>query len=443
MKPRVNGQIPGPKGAARYERRRKAIASCMPSVFETVVERADGALIEDADGNVLIDFCGGIGVMNIGHTNAEVIQACKDQLDKIVHAQSYTMGYETLIKAAEMLNEITPGNFEKQTAFFNSGAEAVENAIKVARAYTGRDNIVCFTNAFHGRTYLASNLTAKPVPVRWKQGHVPGGIYRLESPYEYRLPKGISKDDWEQYYIDKCEQLFIETLVKTDVACVILEPVQGDGGFIVFPNKFINYIRKLCDDNGIVMIADEIQTGFCRTGKMFGSDWWDVRADIICTSKSMAAGMPLSAITARAEIFANLHKGIIGGTLGGNAVCCAAAIKCMEIFKRDNLADKAVEIGELSLKRLRRLQEKYSVIGDVRGRGAMLAVELVKNRDTKEPDAETTAKILKEAQSNGLVIIGCGARANNIRCLMPLVITEEQLNAGFDILEKAFAKHGY
>jgi len=443
MKPQMNGQLPGPKGAAIFERRRKAIASCMPSVIETVVEKAEGALIEDVDGNVLIDFCGGIGVMNIGHTNKEVIQACKDQLDKIVHAQSYTLGYETLIKAAEMLNEMIPGNFEKQTAFFNSGAEAVENAIKVARAYTGRDNIVCFSNAFHGRTYLASNLTSKPVPVRWKQGHVPGGIYRMDCPYEYRLPKGVPAEDWEQYYIDKCEQVFTETLVKTDVACIILEPVQGDGGFIVFPNKFINYLRKVCDDNGIVLIADEIQTGFCRTGKMFGSDWWDVQADIVCTSKSLAAGMPLSAITARKEIFASLHKGIIGGTLGGNAVCCAAAIKCMEIFKRDNFADKAMKVGEYTLKHLHRLQEKYKVIGDVRGRGAMLDLELVKDRATKEPDAETTAKILKEAQSNGLIIIGCGARANNIRCLMPLVITEEQIDAGFAILEKAFEKYGY
>lgn len=415
----------------------------MPSVFETVVEKAEGALIQDVDGNVLIDFCGGIGAMNIGHTNSEVVQACKAQLDKLVHGQSYTLAYESLIEAAEMLNEVTPGNFTKQTAFFNSGAEAVENAIKVARAYTGRDNIVCFTNAFHGRTYLASNLTAKPVPVRWKQGHAPGGIYRMEAPYEYRLPNGIPKENWEQYFIDKCEQFFTETLVKTDVACVILEPVQGDGGFIVFPNKFINYIRKLCDDNGIVMIADEIQTGFCRTGKMFGSDWWDVQADIICTSKSLAAGMPLSAITARKEIFADLHKGIIGGTLGGNAVCCAAAVKCMEIFKRDNFTDKAMKIGELTRKRLLQLQEKYKIIGDVRGRGAMLAIELVKDRDTKEPDAEITAKILKEAQTNGLVIIGCGARANNIRCLMPLVITEDQISAGFDILEKAFEKYGY
>lgn len=443
MQPKMNGRIPGPKGAAQYERRRKALASCMPSVFETVVEKAEGALIQDVDGNVLIDFCGGIGVMNIGHTNKEVVQACKDQLDKIVHGQSYTMAYEPLIRAAEMLNELIPGNFEKQTAFFNSGAEAVENAIKVARAYTGRDNIVCFTNAFHGRTYLASNLTAKPIPVRWKQGHVPGGIYRMESPYEYRVPKGVPTENWEQYYIDKCEQLFTETLVKTDVACIILEPVQGDGGFIVFPNKFVNYLRKLCDDNGIVMVADEIQTGFCRTGKMFGCDWWDVQPDIVCTSKSLAAGMPLSAITARKSIFEKLHNGIIGGTLGGNAVCCAAAVKAMEVYTRDNLSEKAMKIGELSLKRMRAMQEKYAVIGDVRGRGAMLAMELVRNRDTKEPDAETAAKILKDAQTNGLVIIGCGARGNNIRCLMPLVITEDQINAGFDILEKSFEKHGY
>ena len=446
MEPKMITAIPGPKGKVLYERRRSAIASCLPSLFETVVERAQGALVEDIDGNCLIDFCGGIGVMNIGHSNAEVIAACKDQLDKIVHAQSYTLGgYMPLIEAAEALNAVAPvvPGTGIQSVFFNSGAEAVENAVKVARAYTGRDNIVCFTNAFHGRTYLASNLTSKPVPVRWKQGHTPGGIYRMESPYQYRMPKGVPQEDWEQYFIDKCEQLFTETLMKTDVACIILEPVQGDGGFIVFPNKFVNYIRKLCDDNGIVMIADEIQTGFCRTGKLFGSNWWDVKADILCTSKALAAGMPISAISARKDIFDKLHNYIIGGTLGGNAVCCAAAAKCIEIYQRDNYPAKAAHIGEVTWKLMEKLYKKYEVIGDIRGRGAMLAMELVKNRDTKEPDPETTAKILKEAQTNGLVIIGCGARANNIRFLMPLVITDEQIHAGFDILEKAFAKHGY
>lgn len=442
-KPKIITQIPGPKAQELLKLREKNVPAGVSGHVPTFIKRGEGALFEDVDGNVFLDFAGGIGVLNIGYSHPEVVEAVKQQSDKYFHTSINVVSYEQYVRLAEKLNKLIPGNFEKKTMFVNSGAEAVENAVKIARKYTKRTEIIAFAGAFHGRTLLTMTLTSKVKPYKFGFGPFAPGVHRVDFPYVYRCPEGLSGEDITSYYIYKLEKFFQENVAPENIAAIIIEPIQGEGGFILPPDDYVRELRKLCDKYGILLIADEVQSGFCRTGKMFATEYWaemGVYADIVTSAKSIAAGLPLSAVTARSEIIECAQIGGIGGTYCGNPVSTTAALKVIEVMERDNYVDKANRIAEISIKRFYEMKEKYEIIGDVRGRGAMMAIELVKDRITKEPAKKETKQILKECWENGLVILSAGVLGNNIRFLMPLVITEEQLNIGLDILENAIAK---
>jgi len=437
----VTPEVPGPKAQELLALHKENVPSGVSNVLPTFVKRAEGALFEDVDGNVFLDFAGGIGVLNIGYSNAEVVEVVKEQAEKFFHTMINNVYYEQYGKLAKELNLLMPGDHAKKTFFVNSGAEAVENAIKIARKYTKRTEIITFTGAFHGRTLMTMSLTSKVKPYKFGFGPFAPGIHRMEFPYCYRCPFGLDRKTCGLHCANRFEDFFLEEVDASEVAAVIIEPVQGEGGFILPPDEYVERLRKICDENGIVLIADEIQSGFARTGKMFAHDYWSVTPDLVTTAKSMAAGLPIAAVTGKAEIMDATHAGGIGGTFAGNPLSAAAGLKVVEIMKRDDFPAKAMHVGQLMKQRLEKMRDRFSMIGDIRGRGAMLAVELVKDRDTKAPAAEETGAIVKECWKNGLLILNCGVRGNNIRFLMPLVITDDQLNAGFDILEKAFEKY--
>jgi 4-aminobutyrate aminotransferase/(S)-3-amino-2-methylpropionate transaminase len=436
-KPKIVTGLPGPKAKKLLEQRNDNLPVGVSQLTSTFIEKAQGAVVEDVDGNVFLDFAGGIGVMNIGHSNLEVVAAVKEQAEKYFHTCSMVVNYESYVKLAEKLNEITPGNFKKKTFFVNSGAEAVENAIKIARKYTGRTEIVAFNGAFHGRTLMTMTLTSKVKPYKFGFGPFAPGIHRMYFPYCYRCPLGLEKSNCNMQCVKLFDDFFIEEVAPEEIAAIILEPILGESGFIVPPDEYIIQLRSICDKYGIVLIADEVQTGFCRTGKMFASQYWSVCPDIITTAKSMGSGLPIAGITGKAEIMDATHSGGLGGTFGGNPLACVAGLKVIEVMQRDNFSDKANSIGKICMDRLNAMKEKYQIIGDVRGRGAMIAMELVKDRRTKEPAKEETTKIINECWKNGLLLLSAGTRGNTIRFLMPLVVTEKQLTNGLEILERA------
>lgn len=437
-------EIPGPKSKELLKIREKNVPAGVSGQCTAFIKRGQGAMFEDVDGNVFLDFAGGIGVLNIGYCHPEVVEVVKEQAEKYFHTSINVVLYEQYIKLAEKLNSLVPGNFEKKTMFVNSGAEADENAVKIARKYTGRSEIICFTGAFHGRTLLTMTMTSKVKPYKLGFGPYAPGVHKVPFPYCYRCPHGLEKESCKLHCAKQLEDFFLEQVAPEDIAAFIIEPLQGEGGFILPPDEYIVKLRSLCDKYGILLICDEVQSGYCRTGKMFASSYWEqfgVYADIITSAKSIAAGLPLSAVTARAEIMDSAQAGGIGGTYCGNPIATTAALKVIEILERDNFEEKACHIGALTLARLNEMKEKYSIIGDVRGRGAMLAIELVKDRATKEPAKEETNKIIEECGQKGLILLNCGVRGNNIRFLMPLVITDEQLMMGLDILEGVIAKN--
>jgi 4-aminobutyrate aminotransferase/(S)-3-amino-2-methylpropionate transaminase len=440
---KITTPLPGPKSKELIELRKKNVPEGVSYGAPIFIKRGQGALFEDVDGNVLMDFAGGIGVLNIGYSQPEVVEVVKEQAEKFFHTSANVIQYEQYVKLAEKLNQLVPGNFPKKTMFINSGGEAVENAIKIARKYTKRPEVVVFSGAFHGRTLLTMTMTSKVKPYKFGFGPFAPGIHRAEFPYVYRRPAGVSEEEAINYYIEKINTFFLEYVSPDDVAAIILEPVQGEAGFVVPPKEYVKELRRICDEHGILLIADEVQSGYCRTGKMFATNYWEefgVYPDIVTSAKSIAAGLPLSAVTARAEIMDAPQVGGIGGTYGGNPLAAAAALKVIEIMERDDLAGRANHIAEISMKRFNEMKEKYDIIGDVRGLGAMMAIEFVKDRNTKEPAKEEVGKILQECWKNGLIVLSAGIRGNNIRFLMPLVITDEQLNAGLDILDNAIAK---
>ncbi|KZL89318.1 4-aminobutyrate--2-oxoglutarate transaminase [Clostridium magnum] len=437
-------EIPGPKSQELLKTREKNVPSSISGQCPVFIKKGQGSLFEDVDGNVFLDFAGGIGVLNIGYCHPEVVEAVKAQAEKYFHTSINVIQYEQYIKLAEKINNLIPGKFEKKTMFVNSGAEADENAVKIARKYTNRSEIVCFTGAFHGRTLLTMTMTSKVKPYKLGFGPFAPGVHKVPFPYCYRCPHGLERETCNLHCAKQLDAFFLEQVAPEDVAAFIIEPLQGEGGFVLPPDEYIVQLRKLCDKHGILLICDEVQSGFCRTGKMFASSYWEefgVYADIVTSAKSIAAGLPLSAVTARAEIMNSAQIGGIGGTYSGNPLATTAALKVIEIMERDNFVEKACHIGELTRTRLNEMKEKYELIGDVRGRGAMLALELVKDRTTKEPAKEETNKIVEECFQNGLVTLSCGIRGNVIRFLMPLVTTDEQLLAGLDILERAIAKY--
>jgi len=421
----------------------KRNANVPPGPFNVTtgfVREARGAVIIDVDGREIIDFAGGIGVMNVGHSHPKVIDAIKDQAEKYVHPCFHVMMYEPYVELAERLNSLTPGDFPKMTMFANSGAEAVENAVKIARYATGRSAIICFDNAFHGRTLLAMSLTSKVKPYKFGFGPFAPEIYRMPFAYCYRCHFGLKYPSCNIACADYLEEFFISQVAPECTAAIIAEPIQGEGGFITPPPEYFQKIKAICDKYGILLIIDEVQSGMGRTGKFFAIEHWNVVPDIITMAKSLAAGMPLSAVTGRADIMSKPHVGGLGGTYGGNPVACRAALAVLEILLEDRLLQRAEVLGQKILEGMQELQKNHEIIGDVRGKGPMLAMELVRDRATKEPATEEAKKLVQICFEKGLLILSCGAFGNVIRTLMPLVITDEQLEQGFSILDDALKK---
>ncbi len=431
--------VPGPASLALLARRQKAVPKTVSQVTPLAVATAENAVLTDLDGNRLIDFGSGIGVLNAGHRNAKVVQAVKDQLDRFTHLCFQISMYGPYVELAERINAITPGSHDKRTFFANSGAEAVDNAVKVARRATGRQAIVCFEHAFHGRTYLGMSLTSKSVPYKAGFGPFVPEIYRIPFPYCYRCDSAGRRADGpccmaERSYFDR---LFASHVEPGSVAAIIIEPQVGEGGFIPAPKDFMRALAAFAKDHGILLIADEIQTGFGRTGKLFACEHYNLVPDIIVTAKSLAGGLPLAAITGRAELMEVGHVGGLGGTYGGNPLACAAALAVLDVMEEDHLAARGVVVGDRIRARFLEWQRRYPEIGDVRGLGGMVAMELVKDPATKEPAKELTGKIAAEALKRGLLLLTAGTFGNVIRVLVPLTVEDAVLEEGLGVMEEA------
>jgi len=401
------------------------------------VKEARGAVMIDVDGRELIDFAGGIGVMNVGHSHPKVVAAIQDQAAKFTHTCFHVAMYEPYVDLAARLNDLSPGDFHKKTMFANSGAEAVENAIKVARHATGRPAVIALDGAFHGRTLLTMTLTSKVKPYKLGFGPFAPEVYRMPNAYCYRCPFGLRYPSCGVACADHLEEFFIGNVAPEQTAAVIAEPVQGEGGFVTPPPEYFAKLQAICRKYGIVLVIDEVQTAMGRTGKLFAIEHWGIAPDVVTTAKSLAGGLPLSAVTGRAELMDGPHVGGLGGTFGGNPVACRAALAVLEVLVEDGLLARAEQLGAELRRRLDGLQRRFELIGDVRGKGPMLAMELVRDREKKTPATNETKKLVKLCYEKGLVLIACGNFGNVIRTLMPLVITDEQLDRGFDILESA------
>ncbi|MDR4985978.1 4-aminobutyrate--2-oxoglutarate transaminase [Bacillus cereus] len=428
------------KSSILHERRKNAVPEGPYNITELYVQSAKGAIITDVDGNELIDFAGGIGMQNVGHCHPKVVKAIQDQVESSIHSCFHVAPYESYIALAERLNELTPGDFKKKTMFANSGAEAVENAVKIARKATGRSAIVSFERAYHGRTLLTMSLTSKVKPYKHGFGPFASEVYKLPYPYYYRAEEGLTPEEVDAQILAYFERFMLEEVASDNIAAIILEPLQGEGGFIVPTTTFMQGVRNICDKYGIIMIADEIQTGFARTGSLFAMDHFGVAPDLMTFSKSIAAGMPLSAVTGRADLMDAPGPGQLGGTFSGSPAACAAALAVLDVIEEENLVGRAVEIGARMMEVFNSWKEKYELVGDVRGLGAMTAIELVKDKETKEPAAEEVKAIMKETHNKGVITISAGIYSNVLRFLPPLVITDEQLEEGLTILEAAIAK---
>lgn len=429
--------IPGPRAQELLQRRMEHIPRGPFNTVPTFAAKGEGALLTDVDGNTLIDFAGAIGTLNAGHCPPKVVEALKAQLDRYLHPSFHVVMYEPYVELAEKLNEITPGSHRKKTFFLSSGAEAVENAVKIARKYTGRRAIVSFERGFHGRTFMAMSLTSKVKPYKNGFGPFAPETYKMPYPYYYRAPGGMTPDEVDDRILRQFEDFFLGEVPGEEVAAVIMEPVQGEGGFVIPSVRFVQGVKALCDKYGILFIADEVQTGFGRTGKNFAMEHFGVVPDLMSMSKSIAAGLPISAVTGRADMMDAPGVGEIGGTYGGSPLGCVAALKVIEMLEEERLAERAEAIGARVSARFAKLQQDIGRIGDVRTLGAMSAIELVKDPETKEPDKELTTRILQEAHQSGIIVMGAGLYGNVIRILSPLVITAEQLEEGLDVLEQA------
>jgi 4-aminobutyrate aminotransferase/(S)-3-amino-2-methylpropionate transaminase len=428
-------EIPGPLSTAAMQRRKEAVAGGLGTAIPVIIKRASDAILEDIDGNRIIDLGAGIGVVNVGNAAPLVVQRVQEAVAAFTHTNFTTAPYMGYIEVCEALNRITPGNFKKKSLLQNSGAEAVENAIKIARHYTKRPAIVVFEHAYHGRTNLTMALTAKNVPYKEGFGPFANEIYRMPMPYPYRWlgDQATITEDALKMVTAKIEK----EIGAHNVAAIIIEPIQGEGGFIVPPKGFLPGLQKFATENKIVFIADEVQSGFARTGDWFAVNDENVEPDMIVTAKGIAGGLPLAAVTARAEIMDSSHVGGLGGTYGGNPIACAASLAAIEIIESEKLVDRARHLETILVSALKEIQAKHPEIGDIRGRGAMIAIELVK-AGTKDPNPELMAKVIKYCQSNGVLILTAGSYGNVIRFLPPLVITDELLKDGLSVLAQAF-----
>ncbi|MEU4701360.1 4-aminobutyrate--2-oxoglutarate transaminase [Nonomuraea dietziae] len=433
---RLVTEIPGPKSRELLARKQAAVPPGIGTTLPVFVTRAGGGVVVDIDGNSLIDFGSGIAVTSVGNAAPRVVERVSRQVADFTHTCFMVTPYESYVEVCEKLNELTPGDHEKRTFLVNSGAEAVENAVKVARLATGRQAVVVFDHGYHGRTLLTMTLTAKNMP--YKQGFGPFApeVYRVPLAYPYRWPTGPENCAGEA--AAQAIDAINKQIGAGNVAAVVIEPIAGEGGFIEPAKGFLPRIAEYCRENGIVFIADEVQTGFARTGQLFACEDEGIVPDIITTAKGIAGGLPLAAVTGRADLLDKVHAGGLGGTYGGNPLACEAALGVLETIESEDLVAKARRIGEIMLPRLRAMQERFDVIGDVRGRGAMIAIELVKP-GTKEPDPEIVAEIVRRCHAEGLLVLTAGTYGNVLRFLPPLVMPEHLLEEGLAILEKALS----
>ncbi|URM34420.1 4-aminobutyrate--2-oxoglutarate transaminase [Cytobacillus firmus] len=435
----IRTELPGPKGKELLAKKEKNVPKGPFNTMQTFAAKGDGALLTDIDGNTFLDFAGAIGTLNVGHCPPRVIEALHAQIDQYLHPCFHVMMYEPYIKLAEKLNSITPGNHSKKTFFLSTGAEAVENAVKIARKYTGRKGIISFERGFHGRTYMSMSLTSKVKPYKYEFGPFAPETYKWPYPYYYRS-EGLKDKDHDNALLKRFETFFLSEVPPEEIAAVIMEPVQGEGGFVMPSSHFVKGVKELCEKHGILFIADEVQTGFGRTGKMFAMEHYDVVPDLMTMSKSIGAGLPISAVTGRADIMDSPNIGEIGGTYGGSPLGCAAALEVIWTIEEEGLLERANEIGSLFTEKFSDFPLKYKQVGEVRSLGAMCAIEFVKDQETKEPNKEIVQEILSKAHKRGLIIMSAGLYGNIIRLLSPLVTTNEQLNEGFSVLEEVIGE---
>src|SRR6266567_4772140 len=435
----IRTAIPGPKSKALSERRAKAVPRGLSHGTPIYVAKAEGAWLEDVDGNRYLDFAGGIGCANAGHRREEVVEAVKGQLDNFLHTCVQVTPYESYVRLAERMNEITPGKFAKKTIFVTSGAEAVENAVKIARAYTKRPGIIAFEDAFHGRTMMTLALTSKTHPYKAGFAPFPSEVYRVPFAYCYRCSYSLKYPSCDLYCARHLEDTFQRVVANEEVAAVIAEPVLGEGGFIAPPLDYFKVLTELCRKHGILFIADEIQSGFGRTGALFASERYGIEPDLLVTAKSLGGGLPLAAVTGSTEIMDAPGPGGLGGTFAGNPLSCAAALAVLDLFEQENLLVRANQIGDRFQKRAKDWQKRWPLIGDVRGLGGMQAIELVKSSDKREPAKEEAQKVTQYCYEHGVIAISAGSYGNVIRVLVPLVATDAQMDEGLEVLESALA----
>jgi 4-aminobutyrate aminotransferase/(S)-3-amino-2-methylpropionate transaminase len=443
--PRVHtAMLPGPMAASILARRQRALPAAITSVYPCVIKRGAGAMLEDVDGNIFLDWVGGVGVLNVGYSHPEVVDATHEQVGRFFHAMMNITTHEPYVELAEELNDIVPvRDPHRKTMFANSGAEAIENAVKLVRGATGRPNIIVFEGAFHGRTLLAATMTGKRA-YSVGLGPFPDGICRVEFPNLYRKPQGFTDAQAIDYAVKRLEDALVQLSPPQQTAAIVLEPIQGEGGFVPAPFDWVRCLRELCDRHGILLVADEIQTGFARSGRMFVSDYWaegGFAPDVIVMAKSLAAGLPLSAVTASAQLFDAVKPGLIGGTYGGNAVACAAALKVLEIIRRDRLCERALHIAQVARETFTSWQQHWPQLGDVRGIGSMMGLEFVEDAASKKPAPALVEAIVATAVHKGLLVESAGVYGNVIRFLCPLVVNDSQLQAGLAILEDAIREN--
>lgn len=432
-------EIPGPKSQILVARRHAATPAGLAHSTGVAVASAHEALVIDVDGNTLIDMAGGIGMLNVGHTPKAVVEAIRDQAGKLIHSCALVTTYEPYVELCEMLNAAAPGGFAKKTLLANSGSEAVENAVNLARYFTGRQGVICFDGAYHGRSQLALSLTSKYALFKKGFGPFSGEVYRVATPNVYRRPAGLDEEAFVDWTISEFDNALVARVDPSAVAAVIVEPVQGEAGFVPIPHRFLEHLRNRCDEHGMALIADEVQAGMGRTGKLFSIEHSGVTPDMIVTAKSLGAGMPIAAVIGRAEIMDSAHKGGVGGTYGGSPVACRAAIEAVKVIQSPAFQQRASEVGERMRLRLESWREKFPLVGDVRGVGPMRLVEFVRDRETKTPAPDETLAIIQRAVAGGLILIRAGLYSNGIRLLPPIVITDAQLDEALDVLEAAIA----
>jgi 4-aminobutyrate aminotransferase / (S)-3-amino-2-methylpropionate transaminase / 5-aminovalerate transaminase len=422
--------IPGPRSSEILARKERVVADPLSVFLPVVIDHAQGATLTDVDGNTFLDFTGGVGCLNVGHSHPQVVAAAQEQLTRFAHTDFTIVPYEVYVTLAERLCELAPVRKPAKAGFFNAGTEAVENAVKFARAFTGRPAVIGFEGGFHGRTLLSLTLTSKTHPYKAGLGPFAPEIYRVPFPNEYRGPSAAEA-------LEALERALVTQIAAETVAAIVMEPVQGEGGFVVGPPEFVEGVRRICDDNGIVFVVDEVQTGFGRTGRMFGIEHYGVEPDLITVAKSIAAGLPLSGVIGKAEIMDAPGDSAIGGTYVGNPVAQAAAVAVLDVFEEEGLNDRAAAIGETIRARMHAWQERWDAIGDVRGLGAMLAIELVHDRESKDPAPELASAVVEAAAERGLLLLKSGIYANCIRVLVPLVISDAELDEALGVWEQA------